>query len=211
MILDPQDLLFLYFRCPCIFGYECPQIASGWGWKESDKGDFCQPIFSCLHLCGGTNPKVWNTGPLPSWVTLVPSVPHIEQLTSLGSSLFSLPLWIFHPYLAAWLSGIPKVMSVLTNWEWWHFELGSCCWVAIQAQGTWNPKSSFSLCLVFLCPLLSSPCYNPWAAHFVFCVFTALTAISHNWETSDLEKASNVIHIGKDFLLQMSRCPFKME
>lgn len=64
MILDPQDLLFLYFICPCIFGYECPQIASGWGWKESDKGDLLSAHFLMSSSLWGNKPQGMKHRPL---------------------------------------------------------------------------------------------------------------------------------------------------
>lgn len=218
--IGSSGFVILLFNMPVYFWIWMSPDSLRMGGQEKERGEervireLCCSSFSHVSIFVREKTPRYEHSPLPSWVTLEPSVPQerpkrIEQLTSLGSSLFSLPLWIFHPYLAAWLFGIPKVMSVLSNWESWHFELGSCWWVAMWAQGAWSPKSFLFPFVWFSSVLFFPASATPPGTGCPFCVLC--TAISHNWEISALQKANNGIHTPKDFLLQMSRCPFKNE
>lgn len=207
--------------CPCIFGYECPQIASGWGgagegegWRESNKGALLSAHFlmfsslwrnksrgvkhsplaqlghSCT-LCATRKTKTYWTVNITWLTTVFPPLVNI-------SSLFSC--------LACWNTKgnvSPDKLGIMT------FLAGQ-----LLVSGHVSPRClkpqifSFSLCLIFLCPLISSLCYNPWAAHFMFCFHSTYCHFSQ-LRNLRFGESNNGIHISKDSSYKCQDAPSK--
>lgn len=188
--------------CPCIFGYECPQIASGWGgagegegWRESNKGALLSAHFLMFSSLWRNKSRGVKHSPLAQ----------LGHSCTLCATRKTKTYWTVNiTWLTTVFSPLVNISSLFSCLACWNTKgnvspdkLGIMTFLAGQllVSGHVSPRClkpqifSFSLCLIFLCPLISSLCYNPWAAHFMFCVFIAPTAISHNWEISDLEKA----------------------
>lgn len=184
----------------------------GEGWRESDKGALLlissslwgavkhRPLAQLGHSCtpcATRKTKTHRTAKLTWLITLFSPLANF-------SSLFScLALWNTKGNVR------PGKLGIMTFWAGQLLVSGHTSPRCLKTQ-----VFSFSLPLSgFLLSSSFQPLLTPGieAAHFVFCVFTASAALSHNWEISDLEKARNGIQISKDFLLQMSRCPFKRE
>lgn len=159
----------------------------------------CQPIFSCLHFYGG-KPHGTKHRPLSqlghSWTlcatrkTKTYWTVNITWLITLFSplvnfsSLFScLALWNTKGNVS------PGKLGIMTFWARQLLVSGHTTSWCLKPQ-----IFSFSLCL-----FSSVLFFTTLGIEAILCsvFFTASIAISHNWEISDLEKASNYIHISK--------------
>lgn len=137
--------------CLCIFGYECPQIASGWGgagegegWRESDEGALLSAHFLMPSSLWGNKPQGMKYRPLAQlgqsctlcatyWtVSITWLIALFSPFVNISSLFSCLALWNTKGNVS------PDKLGIMIFWA------GQLLVRAIQAQGAWNPKSFLS-------------------------------------------------------------------